>query len=278
MKKNSSEILDGLEQHLLNLSIEAESPLKCYEESILYVYQILQDLKADFVSCESITEKEEIHFFKHVKPQFVSKLIYFNTLYQIESEKSLLFGKKLNKFYKRQLHLLHLFLEENKEFYNYINSGGTHLDVFYYCRNKFNIRLKLDASLIDSDPLFTTSHGFKKAQLKANEELKTHFKSQLIADNESDFIPLEMQGSTLLKWTATKAELIELIHALHATGVFNFGAATIKLIAKVFEELFGLSPGDVYGGLDGMKNRKGDPAFFLIKLKNGFLRKLGFNI
>lgn len=278
MKKDPSEILDGLEQHLLNLSIEADTHLKCYEESVLYLNQVIQDLKADFVSRESISKKDEIHFFKNIKPQYVSKLIYYNTLYQIESEKSLLFGRKLNKFYKRQLHLLHLFLEENKEFYNYTNSGGTHLDVFYYCRNKFNIRLKLDASLIDSDPLFTTSHGYKKAQLLANESLKTHFKSQLIADDESDFIPIEMQGSTVLKWTATKAELIELIHAFHAVGVFNFGVATIKMIAEVFEELFGLPPGDVYGGLESMKERKGDPAFFLNKLKKGFLRKLGFNI
>lgn len=278
METLPSQILDGLEQHLLNLSIEADNPLKCYEESVLYLNQIIEDLKADIISRDFISKKEEIHFFKNVKPQFVAKIIYFNTLYQIESEKALLYGKKLNKFYKRQLHILHLFLEENKEFYNYTNSNGTHLDEFYYLRNRFNIRLKLDASLIDSDPLFTTSHGFKRAQLIANEALKTHFKSQIIADDESEFIPIEMQGSTQLKWTATKTELIELIHALHATGVFNFGVATIKMIAEVFEELFGLSPGDVYGGLENMKTRKGDPAFFLIKLKNGFLKKLGFNI
>lgn len=31
--------------------------------------------------------QEEIYFFKHIKPQFIAKLIYYNAVYKIESKK-----------------------------------------------------------------------------------------------------------------------------------------------------------------------------------------------
>lgn len=276
MKILTSQVSDDLDNHLYGLCMESETRLKCYEKSVLYLVQFLQDLKHQIVSQGFNSKKEEIHFFKHTKPRIVSKLIYYTTLYNIEPQITFLKPKETVKFYKKELLKIQLFFEDNKDLYHYYTSKSSHFDNFYFRRNRHNIRLKLDPFLIDSDLQFSTSHDYKIAQLKASENLKEHFESKLSSTDPSNFIPMENQGSTHLKWTATKTELSEIIHALHGAGVFNNGVATIKLITEVFESMFGITSGDVYGALDDFKKRKDDPAFFLNRLKEGFYRKIGF--
>ncbi len=47
-------------------------------------------------------EAGEIHFFKVVKPQFTSKLIYYMKLYRLESNKPVGDAKMLKKFFKNE--------------------------------------------------------------------------------------------------------------------------------------------------------------------------------
>ncbi|MCM2302652.1 MAG: RteC domain-containing protein [Flavobacteriaceae bacterium] len=171
MKTNLFKVLDDFEQHLSNLSIEVSPPLKCFEKSLLYAIQVLNDLKIEIVNHDFIDNQDEINFFKNIKPQLTSKAIYINTLYQIEPHISLLSTNKQQEFYKRELFKLQIFFEDNKDFYHYYKMKHTHFDIFYFLRNKHNIRLNLDAYLINSDLQFSTSHDYKLALIMANETL-----------------------------------------------------------------------------------------------------------
>lgn len=261
--------IDGFEKHLDYLCIESESTLKGYEKSVLYLIQVIQNLKEEIAIRGFQTKKEEIHFFKHVKPIYVSKLIYFTVLYNIESQIALLDNKKLNKFYKRELLKIQLFFEDNKDFYHYYTSKSSHFDNFYFRRNKHNIRLKLEPYLIDSDQQFSTSHDYKLAQLMANEQLKSMFEARLIQLEPEEFeLPDVINDDTIL-WTATKRDMIELIHAFYFSGVFNYGKATLKQLCEFFEQTFSIKLGNIYAEFSEMKERKGDPFYFLNRLKKG---------
>lgn len=276
MKTYLFKVLDDFEQHLANLSLEASTPLKCYEKSVLYAIQVLTDLKIEIVKHDFIDKYDEINFFKNIKPQLTSKLIYLNALYKMEPETSALSTNKKQEFYKRELLKLQMFFEDNKDFYTYYKMKHSHLDKFYFRRGKHNIRLNLDAYLINSDLLFTTSHDFILAQIIANEALKLHFESQILPEEESEELSEEIIGNSGLIWTASQRDLVEIIHAFHGAGVFNYGRVTLKFITKVFEQMFGFSAGDIYKGLDDIGTRKGEPTYFLNRLKVVILTKLGW--
>ena len=72
--------------------------------------------------------REEIRFYKHIKPIFVSEARYYRLLYHL-----LLFGPsgetgQLKDFQLRELQRFDKFVRDNKEFYEYYKSGCTERD------------------------------------------------------------------------------------------------------------------------------------------------------
>ena len=70
-----------------------------------------------------------------------------------------------------------------------------------------------------------------------------------------------------VQWTHSKTDLIELIYALHASGAFNKGKATIREITLFFEEAFSLKLGNTSMTFQEILRRK-DSTAFLEKLKD----------
>jgi hypothetical protein len=62
----------------------------------------------------------------------------------------------------------------------------------------------------------------------------------LLAEQSAGSCPFGKQAlsQTSLKWTAKKADLIELLYALDAAGCFNNGKASLNWIATYLEEVF----------------------------------------
>lgn len=70
----------------------------------------------------------------------------------------------------------------------------------------------------------------------------------------------------LIQWTASKAALIELIYALHASKTFNNGQTDIKQIADVFQRMFNYELGDYYKVFSEIKTRQKSKTKFLDEL------------
>jgi len=92
---------------------------------------------------------------------------------------------------------------------------------------------------------------------------------QILSEQTVSRCPLKNQppSQISLKWTAKKTDLIELLYALDAAGCFNFGKASLNLIAAHFEKVFNTDlshfPRDFYE----MRIRL-DRMPFIDKLKN----------
>ena len=69
-----------------------------------------------------------------------------------------------------------------------------------------------------------------------------------------------------------KTDLVELIYALHSSGVINNGNVEIKTIATAFQEIFNIDPGNYYHGFIEMRTRKTNQTKFLDKLKDNLLK------
>lgn len=63
-----------LENKINELLIEQENQLASFEKVIAIIVQKLGKLKEYVLKTDFKNQQEEIHFFKHLKPQFIAKL------------------------------------------------------------------------------------------------------------------------------------------------------------------------------------------------------------
>lgn len=107
-----------LESAIQELDIEVNSNLERVEAIMQLIIESLADLKDFVVKNNFKNVEEEIHFFKHQKPIVVSKLIYYNAIYKIETRKP--YGtKRTKKYLYKELKKLKRFFDNNLDFYKY---------------------------------------------------------------------------------------------------------------------------------------------------------------
>jgi len=266
MNKFYNETLSKLETTINEIELEAERSILAYESAVEYIVKTLSEVKDFVIERGFKSVDEEINFFKCMKPSIVSKLIYYNAIYKIETKKP--YGEKpVRKYLNNELKKLKKYFDNNLEFYKYYRTNSSYLDHKYFLRGKHDIKLSLDTYYFQSDHTFSTSHDYKVAKIIANDLIQVYIEDQLNSmDKHPSAMPLDKEGIT---WTGTKAGLTELIYALHYQAVFDNGNTDIRIIAQYFETVFNVDLGDFYHTYLEIKNRKNSRTKFLDNLRDG---------
>jgi hypothetical protein len=273
MKVFTSKLLAELEEHLIEIDLQKESTIQSAENAIKVTIVILEKLKTFSISHTFENKGEEINFFKIIKPQFVSRLIYYNEIHNIESNKPFGTSRHLRKYFNAELDKLKIYFNENLDFYKYFRTGNTVLDKKYFLRGRYDIKLTLDSSYFQADNRFTTSHDFKVAKIIANDQIKVYLENE-VAKLDAKPEPYKISERHIQKWTGSKIALIELIYALHAEGVFNNGTTDLKETAKFFEETFDIDLGQFHRTFFEMRARKSERTKFLNSLRDTLVRRM----
>ena len=213
-----------------NISIEAVLDV------VEFLQRSLEDLRTYIVNHPFSSKEEEIYFFKHIKPEVLSRLLYFTEIYNTEMRKPHGSIEVLKKYYNDRLDELTSYFESNLDFYQYYRSKATHLDNHYFVRGHIDFKLCPNCVPYDRDPEFSTEHPFR--------------------------------------WTATKIAAVELGYAIYAAGVLNNGQTDIKEIMTFMEASFQIDLGDYYRTYITMKDRKKDRTSFLNSLIKSLLKKM----
>jgi len=265
--------LQAIENKLNNVQSEIDEVLLLSEKSIEICIKGLRELRDVVIEKGFQNREAEIIFFKEIKPKIVSNLIYNNNIYTIETNRPNGSTKIKRKYIQMELRKLKNFFYENLDFYRYYRTGSTYLDYKYFIRGKQDIRLNLDAFVYEADPDFSTSHDFKISTILANDLLQVYLENEL---TKIDFQPTNKESGLIsrnqIKWTGNKVSLIELMYALHQSGVFNNGQSDIKAIATYFENIFNVDLGNYYRTYLELKIRQ-DRTKFLDSLRENFIRK-----
>lgn len=257
----------------IDLEIDNQS-IRC-EKALEVIIKTINSLRTLLSKTKFKTGSEEIKFFKEIKPQFTSKLIYYNTLFKIEMKRPNGGNRILKKYYNNELVKLKAFFDNELEFYKYYRSGSTYLDHKYFTRSKFDIKMSLDSYYFEADTSFSTSHDFKVAKILANDLIQLYLENQLVMiENKANGEKSQRKPNLKMIWTSPKVALIELVYALHTEGVFNNGAADLKDIAEYFEHIFEIDLGQYRRTFLEIRTRKNDRAKFLTTLNNGLLKRM----
>lgn len=268
-------LLNNLNEQLNFIDLEIDNQIKKCEQAINIILKSINELKKATTKSNFKSQSEEILFFKEIKPQFTSKLIYFNRVYKIEMKKPNGGNRILKKYYNNELLKLKAFFDNELEFYQYFRSGSTYLDYKYFLRGKFDIKLALDSYYFETDTSFATSHDFKVATILANDLIQLYLENQLLMlDNQENSEKSQRKPNVKMTWTGSKVALVELMYALHTEGMFNNGAADLKEIAEYFEHIFEIDLGQYRRVFLEIRARKNDRTKFLSTLNDSLQKRM----
>lgn len=274
MKKYTQSLTTELNHELDLIHSEKMEPIEYAEKAIYSVVSILEKLKTFFIKYKFENQMEEITFFREIKPLFASKLIYYNEVYNIETNKTFGSVKSQRKYYSSELDKLKDFFNENLDFYKYYRTGNCCLDSKYFVRGKHDIKLTLDSFYFQADHRFSTSHDYKVAKILANDSIKIFIEEKLRGlQNRPQKYNVQSNNSTQ-KWTASKVALTELIYALHAEGVFNNGASNLKDITAFFETAFSVNLGHFHRTFLDIRSRPAERTKFLTNLRDKLILRM----
>ena len=238
------------------------------EKGIALVEKCIRRLQKQIVGQEFETQADEIYFFKHVKPQIFSKLIYYIRLFSIESKRPR--GKEVAqvKYLQQQIDKLQTFFNDNLEFYNYYRRGAMSMDEQYFVRGNRDLRLPLESFHFLIDDEFSTCQDGTVATIMAYDMLIVYLRKE-VDDLNNNMEPTKntiMEKPSKLFWTGSKTDLIELLYALHTSKCINGGTVDIKEMASHFEYFYNIDLGNYYHTFIDIRSRKSSRTRFLDKL------------
>lgn len=272
------EILKKMDTDLSILEMEIDDTLLKAESAIHLTKLSLEDLRNKWLEHKSISIHKEIHFFKHLKPQVYSKLIYYVHLFKIEGRRPRGSKKVQIKYLNIHIDKLQVYVNDNIEFYQYYRGNKIHFDEYYFVRGKENIRLFPDTFHFFTDKQFCTSHDSTVATILAYDMLVIYLKQEIDKLESNNGMETKNSSNPLLSsklfWTGSKTDLIELIYALDSCGSINSGTADIKEVASVCEQIFNIDLGNYYHTFIEIRSRKSNSTKFIDNLKTSLLKRL----
>ena len=236
----------------------------------LYLNEMLGTIKAKVLQDGFIDERQEIDFFKNIKPHILGKLIYYNKVFRIETTCPVSNGEIHQSYFENLLKTLKLEYKEsicNEDFYRYYRAGRTDRDHIYFRFGQINYHDGLKSGVFEIDLSFSTYYDNKIAHIIANELLYTYMITKINPDENPDMIMINEDTKRDISWTNSQNALIELIYALYASSSVAYGKIGIRKLALIFQVLFQTPLNDIHHSFHRMKTRAGSRTAFLDQLK-----------
>jgi hypothetical protein len=255
---------EGLQKRMKDIEATGTDDLMAMGKALTTTREILTELKRFTVTYKFFDEQQEIQFFKEVKPVLLSQYYYYRKKFEVLLFDSFRDRKSRIDNYYKVLQKLQHFAYKNQSFYEYCISGATYLDSQYFTR-KGSQYLP-----VEKDEKFSTRYDVKLARILAHEMIKDYILTS-IRKSENSKVDATYNP---LQWTTQKVALVELIYALHAAGVFNYGKTDIKQIVDCFEDFFSIDLGNYARVFSEIRIRKSGQTNFIDLMKDRLLESI----
>ena len=275
MNEKFKNIIDKFNQKLNDELLAERISLKKSNEGIHLCNNALYLLKEIVEEHGFDNSKAEIHFFKSIKSEPLSLLVYFSEVRSCELLMPKIGVNNQLSFLKKKIRRINKFFNHNWDFVHYMEQELNYLDNQYFTRENQQFQVYALPEACYLDPKFFTSKDMLWARIRGMNRFSLYVKN-LIKEIES--LSKEQhskhQFTKPLQWTSSKAALTELIYALYTTRAINNGQDDIKSIAANFEMLFDINLDNLYKTYFEIKARKGKRTRFLEELVERFNEKM----
>lgn len=255
------QLYNKLTSELKTLSIEISNIIPRHSAMTMKSKSYVNKLREHIISEKFKSQKEEIDFFKNIKPKF-SALVYFHEkVYTIESNMPHGTAEQKSMYLSSVVAKINNFYINNTSFSTYMKKGSTTNDATYIVIGNGQMTLGLGFDYLDIDPQFSSIHSSLVARF-IGAEMALEYVSKRIASLEG--FETSYVENPHLDYNGTNTELIELAYACHKSGrVKN----DIIQIISVFEKVFNTTIKEAYRTYYDFKSRKTDRTKFLSFLK-----------
>lgn len=258
----ANQAFEKLQLELNELAKERENKLIQFESAFHLVDCALEKVKSYLGNYEFKSEEEEINFFKNHMTEFLKESVFYSELFNMESIKPPGPKKEIKRFYERELASIRDFLQSHQNLYNYLLLKKVNQDTVFFLRSSQVPVYKPSLFWHTLDTRFCTVYTLYFARIKGSLAFSDYIHEQLNLLNGSEGLTAQVKKYPLV-WTGKKVDMVELVYALKAGGVFNHGRADIKEIATVLELLFNSSLKDIYRTYQEISLRKKSRTAFL---------------
>jgi hypothetical protein len=210
----------------------------------------LTELKTHFSENPFADQSAEIRFFKYEKPGFYSEYIFALELFTVECNKPHAEELVVKAYYEQELRFIRRFFDQYRYLYQYYLLDGMELDVIYFTAGQKQADLLLPDSP-DADWEFSSPADFLFAKFLALERLQEYLMKMLYPSGLSSGV-----GSSHLRWTGDKINLVELAYGIYNTAQLNDGEVHITDIISWLESSFNLKLSRYFQMYSEIKNRK----------------------
>lgn len=223
-----------------------------------------------FTTC-FLNEQEEIHFFKKVKSQPYSQLIYHSELRYFEMNYPKASRQKQKKYIEHKIKKANKFFTYNLEFVRYIRENKTHLDAQYFTRKNYKSLNITDTKHYYRVPEFSTSHDLLLGKLYGYDYFINYLQNKLYNIENPKAANLQnLHKRSKIKWKFSNTDVAEILYALHSCGAVD---GTIKELFALAEELLNIKLGDPYRTLFSIRSRKISQTKMLDVMTKSLLQK-----
>ncbi|MHB1108556.1 MAG: RteC domain-containing protein [Lutibacter sp.] len=275
MKKIAT-IVDNFDLAIIDVKKLNISKLSKVEKSIKIARDCLFQLRLEMRNMDSISPRDEIHFFKKQKPKIHGRLFFYLELnnFLINYPESGISEQRI--YIKEHIAILKAKKADVFEFAKYCRLNATKYDHIYFLREDPQLDLFMIRNL--EDPEFSTSHDELASKIVTFNLLMKFYASELelLNPKKEDVVIKEDKPAILqkLRWTASKTALVELVISLHLMKAIADGDIELNKLVAAVELIFDIKLGNIHKIFDQIRDREKDPTKFLDSLKNALIKKI----
>lgn len=272
LQLSSEQLLLALHNQLTQIKSQQSTPLLQTQTAIPICLEYIRSLRRHLKTFRNIPKDQEINFFKHIKPRFVSEYLFNVMVYRLHSAWPMGNVKKQQEYLEGELHQINLFFEKNQQFYSYYRTNSTSFDNIYFVRGQQDIEPSAEHLLCGTDPSFHTPKDLILAQMLAYNEFQEYLQEHIQQLHSPS--PPGGKGALTpeLFWSESKSSLFELIYGLHLTRAINGGKSSLKTIASVVCNMFNVDVKNMYDFKYHIKMRKFEVTKFTDRMKTCLLQ------
>ncbi|WP_370089983.1 RteC domain-containing protein [Ekhidna sp.] len=268
MKNPCFDLLSELEHRLLEIDNNNRSPIDKCSLKITLCQDLTKTLRQLYFQASLETVNQQIHFFKTIKPKFVSELHFNLEVLNYYKERPRGSKKLKGQHINECMEKASSFMIKHCEFRNYMNMQSDHLDELYFTNRDYCPKLH-GSFEYPSDPDFSSPVDPTLSCLIAADRYMQFLKDQKFTLKNPSLDP-SWDSQKTLDWHGSKTDLVELIYALHAAGKLK---GDLKHSFLVMEKALNVDVGNYYRLYTDIKLKK-NPNSLLDVLKTSLLDKI----